>query len=378
MTRNEPRITASRTAWIDRSMKTAVSLVTDSRTPWTSRLIRSTSRLQRGRDLDRVLARLLVDAQADAGLAVDADDAADVLAAVADDRDVAHVDRHAGARQHDQVADLVQAGELARAAQHVGEVALVDLAERHVLVLGRQQADDAVDRQARAPSSSRATARRRICRRRPPLTLTAATPGTRSSRCASVFSAMSRSWTGLKSPSTARNRIGNAVESNLKTIGGVGFLGQAGADAVDAAADVVGGDVEVGAPGEVEADDARAFARRGVDLLEAGDRADRLLERPRDRFLDLARADTRVVDADGDARQLQLRHQVDRQPQQRDRAEQDDDPAQHEHRDRAVDGDTRDAHGRLVVEGGPRRWPGVTARRNSGGQWWSDCCRCRR
>ena len=59
----------------------------------------------------------------------------------------------------------------------------------------------------------------RICRRRPPLTLTAATPGTRSSRCASVFSAMSRSWTALKSPSTARKRIGNAVESNLKTIG---------------------------------------------------------------------------------------------------------------------------------------------------------------
>ena len=159
---------------------------------------------------------------------------------------------------------------------------------------------------------------------------------------------------------------------------GVGFLGQAGADAVDAAADVVGGDVEVGAPGEVEADDARAFARRGVDLLEAGDRADRLLERPRDRFLHLARADARVVDADGDARQLQLRHQVDRQAQQRDRAEQDDDPAQHEHRDRAVDGDARDAHGRLVVEGGPRRRPGVTARRNSGGRWWSDCCRRRR
>ena len=45
MTRNEPRMTASRTAWIDRSMKTAVSLVTDSRTPWTSLLIRSTSRL---------------------------------------------------------------------------------------------------------------------------------------------------------------------------------------------------------------------------------------------------------------------------------------------------------------------------------------------
>ena len=61
--------------------------------------------------------------------------------------DVAHVDRHAVARQHDEVADVVEAGELARAAQQVGEVAFVDLAERHVLVLGRQQADDAVDRE---------------------------------------------------------------------------------------------------------------------------------------------------------------------------------------------------------------------------------------
>ena len=38
-------------------------------------------------------------------------------------------------------------GELARAAQQEGAVAFVDLAERDVLVLGAQQADDAVDRQ---------------------------------------------------------------------------------------------------------------------------------------------------------------------------------------------------------------------------------------
>ena len=96
--------------------------------------------LQPGRHLDGVLARLLLDAHPDAGLAVDADDAADVLAAVAELGDVAHVDRHAGPGQDDQVADVVEAGELAGAAQHVREVAFVDLAERHVLVLGGEQA----------------------------------------------------------------------------------------------------------------------------------------------------------------------------------------------------------------------------------------------
>ncbi len=45
-TRNEPRNTASRTAAIERSMNTAVSFVTDSRTPRTSLLILATSRLR--------------------------------------------------------------------------------------------------------------------------------------------------------------------------------------------------------------------------------------------------------------------------------------------------------------------------------------------
>ena len=292
MTRNEPRITASRTAWIERSMNTAVSLVTDSRMPWTSRLIRSISRFSAGRHLDGVLARLLVDAQADAGLAVDADDAADVLAAVADDGDVAHVDRHAGPRQHHQVADLVQAGELARAAQHVGQVAFVDLAERQVLVLGGQQADDAVDRQAERGG----LLARQLDEDLPPQAAVDVDRGDAGHALEPLRQRVLGDVAQLDGVEVAldgqeQDREGGRVE--LEDDRRVGFLGQAGADAIDAAADVVGGDVEVGAPGEVEADDALAFARRRVDLLEAGDRADRLFERPGDRLLDLARADAR-------------------------------------------------------------------------------------
>ena len=85
--------------------------------------------------------------QPDAGLAVDAREAAEVLGRVLHLGDVPQVDRHARAGHHDQVADLVEVLELPLAAHQIGAVALVDLAERDVLVLGAEQADDAVDRQ---------------------------------------------------------------------------------------------------------------------------------------------------------------------------------------------------------------------------------------
>ena len=53
--------------------------------------------------------------------------------------DVAQVDRHAAAGHHDEVADLVEVLELPLAAEQVGAVALVDFAERDVLVLGAEQ-----------------------------------------------------------------------------------------------------------------------------------------------------------------------------------------------------------------------------------------------
>ena len=99
-----------------------------------------------------------------------------------------------------------------------------------------------------------------IWRRRPPLTVTAATPATRSRRGDRSFSAISRSVTGSKSPSTPMPMIGKRGRVELEDGRRVGVLGQAAAHAVDAGADFVGGFVEVGAPGEVQADVAVAFA----------------------------------------------------------------------------------------------------------------------
>ena len=71
----------------------------------------------------------------------------------------------------------------------------------------------------------------------------------------------------------------------------VGVFRQAAADAIEAGADFVGRLAQVGAPREVEAHVGVAFRGGRVDALEAGDGADRLLDRPRDELFHLERAD---------------------------------------------------------------------------------------
>ena len=140
--------------------------------------------------------------------------------------------------------------------------------------------------------------------------------------------------------------IGMRVRVELEDRRRIGFFRHAAAHAIEARAHFVGRFVEVGAPGEVQADVGDALRRRRVDLLEAGDGADRLFERPRDQLLHLERTDAGVADAHRDGRQLHVRHQVHRQPRERDAAQQHDDHADHEHRDRALNGNTRNAHRR--------------------------------
>ena len=149
------------------------------------------------------------------------------------------------------------------------------------------------------------------------------------------------------SPSTPSHTIGNCVESNLKRIGGSASSGSLAADPVQAAAHVVGGDVQVRAVREVEGDAARALRGGRGELFQAGGRADRLLDGPRDALLDLARADARVADTDREAREAHVRHQVDRQLGQRDRAQQHDDRADHGHRDGSFNRGARNAHRRI-------------------------------
>ena len=97
-------------------------------------------------DRHGVLARLLRDLQPHAGLAVDPLERAQVLRRVADFGDVSQIDRHGAPRQYDQIANLVEVRELALAAEQVGRVALVHLAERDVLILRADRLDDAVHR----------------------------------------------------------------------------------------------------------------------------------------------------------------------------------------------------------------------------------------
>ena len=86
-------------------------------------------------DFDRVLARLLLHLDLHARLAVDPHERAALLGGVLHLGDVAHVDRHALAGHDDEVPDVLEALELALAADQERRVALVDLAERRVLVL---------------------------------------------------------------------------------------------------------------------------------------------------------------------------------------------------------------------------------------------------
>ena len=113
--------------------------------------------------------------------------------------------------------------------------------------------------------------------------------------------------------STASPMIGAAFESNFWIDRRIGILGQPAAHAVDARADVVHGLVQVVAPGEVHLDVRVALARRRVHLLEAGDGAQLLLERPRDELFHLERTDAGVVHADVDRRLRDVGQQVDRQ-----------------------------------------------------------------
>ena len=124
----------------------------------------------------------------------------------------------------------------------------------------------------------------------------------------------------------------------------VGVFGQPSAHAVDARAHLVGGFRQVMAPFEVELDLAVALGRLRLDADDAGHGADRLLHGTRDQLFDLQRPDTRIAGAHRERRLLELRHQIDWQPGERNEPEQRDDRADHEHRDRALNRETRNAH----------------------------------
>ncbi len=162
-----------------------------------------------------------------------------------------------------------------------------------------------------------------IWRRSPPFTVTAATPSTRSRR--GTRSCLGDLAEGdaieVAADADPHDRGGRGVE--LLDARDVGFFGQPAAHAIDARPHFVRRFVEVRAPREAQAHLTGALVRGRVDLLEAGHRRERLLERTHDELLDFLWSDAAVSDAHRDARIGHVRHQVDRQTQQRDAPEQD-------------------------------------------------------
>ena len=138
---------------------------------------------------------------------------------------------------------------------------------------------------------------------------------------------------------------GSWFESNFEDRRRVGVLGQPAAHAVDARAHFVGGLRQVMTPFEVQLDLAVALGRAATGRATMpGTALTACSIGPRDQLLHLERTDAGVAGADVERRLLELRHQVDGQPGQRNEPEQRDDRADHEHRDRPLNRETRNAH----------------------------------
>src|SRR5687767_4408164 len=100
-----------------------------------------------GRHGHGVLAGLLLHLNLDARLAVDPHERTAFLGGVEHIGDITQVNRHSLARENHQVADVVDTLELPLAAQQEGGVALVNLAERRILIFLTERLNDSVHRQ---------------------------------------------------------------------------------------------------------------------------------------------------------------------------------------------------------------------------------------
>ena len=118
----------------------------------------------------------------------------------------------------------------------------------------------------------------------------------------------------------------------------VGIVRKRVACARDLLLDVVDGDVDVGSEFELGADRRLPLNRVRLQIVDAGDARDRILERTRDGRFDRFRRDVTVIDRDGNDGRLERRQQIDRQPREREDAEHDDRGREHRNRDATRDG----------------------------------------
>jgi hypothetical protein len=116
------------------------------------------------------------------------------------------------------------------------------------------------------------------------------------------------------------------------------------ADRVEAVARIGGGDLDVAVPLELEKDARALGARLRVHPLDAGQSRQRLLGGPRDGFFDLGRAGTRIRQVDIQEGRLDLRQELQRQPEGGDQSNQHHRDEEHAGRHRPLHAQAREAH----------------------------------
>ena len=155
-----------------------------------------------------------------------------------------------------------------------------------------------------------------------PTTATLATPASCSSRraCTScAVRAIERRSPGPVRPNTA---IGRSPGSLVSSVGRSARLRQPAAGIVEPLAHREHRGRHVGAPGEFERRHRLAVAAHRAHIHESRRRRHRFLDRLRDEARDLGRGSALVGRADREHRQRHVGQQRDREPAQRDRAEQ--------------------------------------------------------
>ena len=140
----------------------------------------------------------------------------------------------------------------------------------------------------------------------------------------------------------AHDRVECGVEAQQDRILGAARQPQLG----ELLAYVDGGEVHVGAPGELHDHVGEAGAGHAGQVHQARDDAHRILDRGGDEGLDIGGRDTRILGADGQGRERQVGQQVDRQLAERDQPEDHQGDEEHHHRHRAAGRQGNDFHGR--------------------------------
>jgi hypothetical protein len=116
-------------------------------------------------------------------------------------------------------------------------------------------------------------------------------------------------------------------------------------DLLDPLHDLVLTGRDVGVEVEPHLDDRDALPALGLDVVDVGDRTDRLLDGVGDRLLDVLDVGPGVLGPDRDDRQVDVGEEVDRHPPERGVTQDHDGEGRHQHGDGVADREEGQPHG---------------------------------